>query len=297
MNSIEVFALLGSPARVFSRLLLFGRYLYFSPACGPSWPRDGFARARWGPRHKLKPWLLFDVQELERLEELLNYGTDSDVMEIRDSYVESFKMVSVGALLAQIPVSAFALPALDQTHYFARGCFVLAMITSLFAVFFTCLQQRTLGFLFRPIQVRAWLSNGRRYTNHKGDCVFQSSYSSHQFLQAPYELLGMSITLFILAFSIYLGSALTRHIKLNVKPNGEETGNLGVLIAFLVCGAFALCMFGQLLGAKDLENDTCLEEMQLHAFKPKTPDEKSPQSDVTRARRPSAGSESSNSAV
>jgi hypothetical protein len=37
------------------------------------------------------------------------------------------------------------LPQLDRIHYTCRASFTMSLITSLLAVFFACLQQRTLG--------------------------------------------------------------------------------------------------------------------------------------------------------
>jgi hypothetical protein len=126
---------------------------------------------------------------------------------------------------------------------------------SLLATFFTCLQQRTYGFLEEPSAIRAWLTNGVRYTNAEGREVFQSSIISQQLLQAPFELLCISITTFLAGIGVYLGSAMTQHLKLGSED--EIIGNRGVLVAFVVGSAFALSLLGQLLGGRDLENRRC----------------------------------------
>lgn len=59
-------------------------------------------------------------------------------------------------------------PGMEDISYVARGCFVIAFIMAFLATFFTCLQQRTYGFLEDPSVIRTWLANGVQYTNAEG---------------------------------------------------------------------------------------------------------------------------------
>jgi hypothetical protein len=156
--------------------------------------------------------------------------------------------------MSQVAITALTLPFLGDTHYIARGLFTVSVALSILAIFFTCLQQRTLGFIQRPSELKAWLSNGILYKNASGKRVFQSSMVTHQLLQAPFEVLGIAITLFMVALGMYFGSAYTRNLALN-SHGGEGAGvaNRGVLGAFVAGTAFATLMFGQLLGGKDRE--------------------------------------------
>jgi hypothetical protein len=144
-------------------------------------------------------------------------------------------------------------------NYTARGFFSVSLVTALLATFFTCLQQRTYGFLEEPAAIRAWLTNGRKYTSMDGSLVFQSSTVSHQLLQVPYELLCISITTFLTALGIYYGSALRNQVRFGTVSAGQDidVGNRGVLIAFVVSTAFSLSLLGQLLGGKDVEDKRC----------------------------------------
>lgn len=138
---------------------------------------------------------------------------------------------------------------------------ILSLVLSTLAVFFTCLQQRTYGFAQNPDAIRAWLSNGVRYINDQGQSVMQSSFLSHQLLQAPFELLCMAITLFLAAFGVYLGSAYTSNLVLSA--GSIRTGNLGVLLAFIIGSVFGLSLFGHLLGGKDLEYTRIIQQAQM----------------------------------
>jgi hypothetical protein len=147
------------------------------------------------------------------------------------------------------------LPGMEEVTYVARAFFIIALVMALLSAFFTCMQQRTYGFIEEPAAIRAWLTNGVRYVNCEGMEVYQSSMISHQLLQAPFELLCISFSTFIAGIGIYLGSALTQHIKLGSED--EKIGNRAVLIAFMITTAFALGLLGQLLGGMDLENKRC----------------------------------------
>jgi len=154
-------------------------------------------------------------------------------------------------LIAQTAITALQLPKLDQVHYTAPGFLFIALVLSMLAVFFTCLQQRTYGFVEDIPRMRAWLSNGAWYENTEGELKLRSSILSHQFLQAPFELLSIAITLYLVGVGVYLGSALHNGVALST--GGVAEGNRGRLIAFIISTSFVLSLFGQLLGGKDIE--------------------------------------------
>lgn len=170
-----------------------------------------------------------------------------------------------GALMAQAAISALSLPHLEQTHWGARMSFTISLVISLLAIFFTCIQHRSLGFLRRPIELRAWLSNGTRYRNSSNDIVFQSSMVAHQLLHAPYELVGISLTAFIGGLGTYLGSAWLRDVEISVRiaaGKSVQVGNLGVLVCYLVGTGFACAMFGFLVGGKSVEMRDAVVRME-----------------------------------
>ena len=160
--------------------------------------------------------------------------------------------------MAGIALTALQLPGMEDTSYLGRGCFSVSMIISLLATFFACLQQRTYGFIEEPGAIRAWLSNGVRYQNSEGREALQASIVSHNLLQAPFELLCISITTFVLGFATHLGSAMVEKVPLGVE---ESIGNRGVLIAFCIGTAFALGLLGQVLGGKDVERNRFLKKL------------------------------------
>jgi hypothetical protein len=95
MEPTEIFAISGFPARVAARILVFVRIIFdFGGLCYP-FRRNEYALVRHGPHYRWKIWLLFDVKDFESLEDLLNNGSDENLLHFRQSELESFRMVAV----------------------------------------------------------------------------------------------------------------------------------------------------------------------------------------------------------
>jgi hypothetical protein len=134
---------------------------------------------------------------------------------------------------------------------------------SILATFFTCLQQRELVVIRSAPALRAWLSNGVRYTNADGELVFQSSLAALTLLESPYEYLSIAITNFVAGIAAYLGSAYFGGVRLH----GERGiwPELAVLVHFAAGTGFAFLVFPVLLGTKDKENRVARETLDgLH---------------------------------
>ncbi|KAF2499702.1 hypothetical protein BU16DRAFT_524157 [Lophium mytilinum] len=152
-------------------------------------------------------------------------------------------------------MTALQLPFVQQVHYSAHALFSATVIISLLAVYFTCIQYRTYSFMDNPLAIRLWLSNGIYYTNAAQKRVIQSSMLSHQLLQVPFELLSIAITLFLVGFGVCLGSAMIQNVGQASGP--IRIGNRAVFITVMIATGFALSLFGQLLGGKDIEAERC----------------------------------------
>jgi hypothetical protein len=66
------------------------------------------------------------------------------------------------AIVAQIAITGLSLNNLSQTHWVAKGSFVLSMTFALMAVYYATTQQRTLGRLIKAKDVRLWIRGGNR---------------------------------------------------------------------------------------------------------------------------------------
>jgi len=106
---MEVFALFGAPARIFGRIPLIMRY-----ACtglSDPWIDHQYARERYGPSYRIRPWLLFDIGELRMIEQLINKASDKTVSDFRKNQLEQLHMVSV-VVRSLIPnLSASSVPS------------------------------------------------------------------------------------------------------------------------------------------------------------------------------------------
>lgn len=107
--------------------------------------------------------------------------------------------------------------------------------------------------------LRAWLSNGVRYTNVADVRVFQSSFTALCLMESPYEYLSMAIANFIAGMAAYVGSAWLNGVRLHAE-NGELT-ELAVVVYFAVGTGFAFTLFPVLLGCKDRESRAVGDEL------------------------------------
>jgi hypothetical protein len=92
-QSMELFALLGAPARLVGRRPLMTRYLWngFSNI----WPNPEYALARYGKYYHWRPWLLFDVQELELVEDIVNRWNNERVIAFRQNQLYTSQLIAI----------------------------------------------------------------------------------------------------------------------------------------------------------------------------------------------------------
>ncbi|KAF2853320.1 hypothetical protein T440DRAFT_391149 [Plenodomus tracheiphilus IPT5] len=253
MVAAEVLSALGSPARLGARTLLLPRYVFNNFTLLRTWPQNTYARHRYGPSFCWRFWLLFDIEDLERLENLLNSGSDDDVLKMRDAKLESFRLVAlVGALLASVALQALSLPMVTSTDFIVRGAFAVCLMLSIFSTFFICIQQRELSVVGEAPALRAWLSNGIRYTNAHDALVYQSSLAALTLLESPYEYLGIAVSNFITGMAAYMAGAWIDRRELQTGDGMLK--EMAVLAYFGVGTGFAMMMFPILLGTKDGES-------------------------------------------
>ena len=84
----------------------------------------------------------------------------SDPMAFKTSFSSDFTMVSVTAtIIAQVAITALALPNLNQVHWTATAGFVISLATGCISVWLSPTTSRLLSSLDSPDAVRDWLSN------------------------------------------------------------------------------------------------------------------------------------------
>lgn len=94
-SATEVACILGAPARLGARVLFLPRYLFEGPTVLQQWLNNEYARARFGPSYQWRLWLLFDVKQAEMYEKLINEGSDDEILCMRESQLEQFRLVAL----------------------------------------------------------------------------------------------------------------------------------------------------------------------------------------------------------
>ena len=180
-------------------------------------------------------------------------------------------IVVQGSLLAGACATMVGLDSLSDVNLSVRAIFTISLMLSLVSVYFTLLQQRELSSLANAKTLRDWLWNGRYYVQVSpgGDAerlwddkparTKQSSLSANILLQAPFELLGIAITLFLGGVAAYLALVMKHRITLGT---GGEGSNIAAFVVFVISTTFTLLVFGQALGQKDREKERC-EKVQI----------------------------------
>lgn len=132
----------------------------------------------------------------------------------------------------------------------------MSLILALLSVFFSGLQQTSFGRQIETRDLRLWLSSGNYINTATRKTTMRSSAVAHMILEAPFEIVIMSIALFIVGLGTYLGSSW----KSNLRLTTGDGGNRGILIAFVIPTVFILLMYGHMMGLKDRELSTCHDD-------------------------------------
>ncbi|KAL5354810.1 hypothetical protein ACLOAV_000901 [Pseudogymnoascus australis] len=108
------------------------------------------------------------ISLLQHIDADVLHGNDDILLEFRKSYINDCNMTSVaGAIVTQVAITALSLPYLSQSHWVARACFVISLISGTLSVFFAVLLQRIIGSLYEVRTLRAWLSSLDIYPDMK----------------------------------------------------------------------------------------------------------------------------------
>lgn len=95
MELTELFSLVGAPFRFLARILLIFRYVFDGHSTVTAWKQNRYALARFGPSYRYRIWLLFDIDELEQVEKLINTGTNEQLLKRRDAHIYTYRFIAV----------------------------------------------------------------------------------------------------------------------------------------------------------------------------------------------------------
>jgi hypothetical protein len=104
MDLVGLLSATGSPARAVARILFLPRYCLDNFSALRQWRRNTYARERFGATFYWQIWLLFDIKELEEMERLINDGSDEDIWRMRETQLESVRLVALVVCIEPSPL-------------------------------------------------------------------------------------------------------------------------------------------------------------------------------------------------
>jgi hypothetical protein len=209
---------------------------------------------------------------------------DLDPMRFRNSFMNDFSMLAVtGAIVAQVAITALALPSLNRVHWISNAAFVVSLVFACLSVFFSTTMARNLSSLDTPNEVRDWLSkpapkiarldfnrtirprlviahlasDDERNSLQSDVTKFlednkwkETSFYSCAMLSAPSILLSLSLALFLTALGIYLGTVWDSSLD----PVAGDVASRAVMICYLVSTTSGIAIFFGPSNRKDAES-------------------------------------------
>ncbi|KAF7935542.1 hypothetical protein BELL_0096g00090 [Botrytis elliptica] len=169
---------------------------------------------------------------------------DEDALAFKKMACDECTMIAVAAaIVAQIAITGLSLDSLKKTHWTAKSCFVMSLTFALVSVYYSVTQQRILGQLIKPKDVRHWIRGRKQRSNpilstavwSKLDPCEPDDYSPDGLdisdlkrdferqcflpsplsvitLSAPQMLLSGSLSLLLIDLGIYLGKFWIREL-------------------------------------------------------------------------------------
>jgi hypothetical protein len=234
---------------------------------------------RMRKEHSIIKWLIVvtafsaTLRTMDRVERSV-LAADSDPLAFKQAFVSDFNGLAVtGAIIAQVAITALALPHLSEVHWTAQGAFTTSLVFGCLSVFFSTRVQRMLTGLSTADDVRDWLgkpapkaayiefeetikqrlirarasSAGEERELVKREIVHflqehrwkHASFYSCAILSTPPELLNSSMGAFLTGLGIYLGSVWAKDLD----PVGGKTATRAILICYIVVAVLGLARF------------------------------------------------------
>ena len=221
---------------------------------------------------------------MDRVEQSV-LAKSSDPMAFKASFSSDFTMLSVtAAIIAQVAITALALPNLNQVHWAATAGFVTSLVSACMSVWLSTTISRLLSSLDSPDAIRDWLSmptskDARLKFEKELKALLETrdlssmdevefiqakisqflednkrklpSFYSCTMLTAPSLLLNVSLPSFLLALGIYLGTVW----KKDLDPIAGNVASRAVMICYIICLVLACALLFGPSNQKEAEMD------------------------------------------
>ena len=176
-----------------------------------------------------------------------------------------------GAIVAQIGVTAFALPNNQDIHWIVQGFFACGLVMGLLSVHFAVVQQRTMGKLHKASQIRMWLlANSSARLIREGvdprNIEKKVSFTVAFLTQLPYTTIFYGVFLLVIGLALYLGLSWRKRLD----ADDESKSDRNILIMYIALTGVSVVQWtgAYLTKSTWLEQRVTLgdqEQMQLHA--------------------------------
>ncbi|KAM0433875.1 hypothetical protein ACHAPT_003818 [Fusarium lateritium] len=164
------------------------------------------------------------VFEAER--RVLRDSTNQLAVEFKKSAQDESQMAAVaGSILAQISVTSLTLDNLSNMHWVARGSFTMALVTSIFSVYYAGSQYLTLARCSTADQLKSWIQVSRDETQST-----RPSVAAVLTMSAPTALLSLSVYALLVGFGVYFALTWTEGLDTSSSPNDSRS----VFIVYIV---------------------------------------------------------------
>jgi hypothetical protein len=206
-----------------------------------------------------------------------------DPKNFADAFIRDLNMLAlIAALIAQLSITAFALPMLSGVHWVCKAGLAGSLSFGALAAWFSSNMARNLSSLDSAEDVKSWLSKpaGEKVLKDfcnayvvrlkdieaasdeqkrvaKEDIISfvqdnkwkQASYSSCFLLALPSVLLNLSVTFFLIALAVYLGDVW----RSKLDPVAGDIPSRAVFICYTIALGCALSVFSWACSRKDAE--------------------------------------------
>jgi hypothetical protein len=126
---------------------------------------------------------------------------------------------------------------LSETHWIARGLFILSLVFSFMSVYYAAIVQRKVGELYDPSQIRDWLSANKTRGNDVVGREPLASLAAVFILSAPFFMAACAIAFFLTGLYVYLAFVWLRMLDTDAGRNDSRNVFIMALVG-LVCWFF-----------------------------------------------------------
>ncbi|KAI9705105.1 MAG: hypothetical protein M1836_006888 [Candelina mexicana] len=188
--------------------------------------------------------------QYEQIDAKVLHGGEEETLAFRQAIINESNMTAIaGAIIAQVAITALSLPFLSSTHWTARACFLLAVVSGCLSVYYACALQRIVGKLYRVDLIKEWLKMPplERFGGGGGgaseDDAQRTSLAAVLVISAPFNMVRVSVFAFLLGLAIYQGFVFTKGLDTSAAPGSSRANFIAIMVGTGLCSVFFTLTF------------------------------------------------------